>query len=70
MSGLGRAFKLSAELIGGVLFGAGIGLGIDYLFGSSPWGAIVFLMLGFAGGVLSVVRSAGLLPPPGPQDGV
>lgn len=68
MSGLGRALKLSAEMVGGVLFGAGIGLLIDYALGTSPWGAIVFLMLGFAGGVLSVMRSAGVVPPRGPQD--
>jgi ATP synthase protein I len=63
MSGLGRALKLSAEMVGGVLFGAGIGLFIDYALGTSPWGAIVFLMLGFAGGILSVMRSAGVFPP-------
>src|SRR5690606_14306270 len=68
MSGLGRALKLSAEMVGGVLFGAGIGLFVDYALGISPWGAIVFLMLGFAGGVLSVLRSAGLIAPRGPSD--
>jgi ATP synthase protein I len=61
-SALARGLRLSAELVGGVIVGAGIGLGIDYLLGSSPWGFIVFLMLGFAGGVLSVMRSAGVLP--------
>jgi ATP synthase protein I len=65
MSGLGRALKLSAEMVGGVLFGAGAGLLIDYALGTSPWGAIVFLMLGFAAGVLSVMRSAGVAPPRG-----
>jgi len=68
MSGLGRALKLSAEMVGGVLFGAGIGLLIDYALGISPWGAIVFLMLGFAGGVLSVMRSAGVMAPRGSRD--
>lgn len=68
MSGLGRALRLSAELVGGVLFGAGIGLFMDYALGTSPWGALVFLMLGFAGGILSVMRSAGVMPPRGPQN--
>jgi len=61
-SGLARAMRLSAEMVGGVIVGAGIGYGIDYLAGTSPWGFIVFFLVGFAGGVLSVMRSAGVLP--------
>jgi ATP synthase protein I len=62
-SALGRALRLSAELIGGVIVGTGIGWGIDRLLGTSPWAFILFLLLGFAGGVLSVMRSAGVVPP-------
>ena len=62
-SAMARGLRLSAELVGGVIVGAGLGLGFDYLFGSSPWGFIVFLLFGFAGGVLSVMRSAGVIPP-------
>ena len=61
-SALARGFRLSAELVGGVIVGAGLGLGLDYLLGISPFGLIVFLLLGFAGGVLSVMRSAGVIP--------
>ena len=61
-SGLGRALRLSAELIGGVIVGAGLGLLIDRVAGSSPWGFIVMVLLGFAGGVLTVMRSAGVIP--------
>jgi ATP synthase protein I len=61
-SAMARGLRLSAELVGGVIVGAGLGLGLDYLLGSSPWGFIVFLLLGFAGGVLSVMRSAGVFP--------
>lgn len=61
-SRLAVALRLSAELVGGVIVGAGIGLGFDYLAGTSPWGFIVLVMLGFAGGVLTVMRSAGVLP--------
>ena len=39
-----------------------LGWGFDRLFGTSPWGLVVFLLLGFAAGLLSVMRSAGLLP--------
>ena len=61
-SAMARGLRLSAELVGGVIVGAGLGLGLDYLLGSSPWGFIVLLLLGFAGGVLSVMRSAGVIP--------
>jgi ATP synthase protein I len=61
-SRLGVALRLSAELVGGVIVGAGIGLGLDYLAGTSPWGFIVLVLLGFAGGVLTVMRSAGVIP--------
>ncbi|MEA2934088.1 MAG: synthase protein [Variibacter sp.] len=61
-SGLGRALRLSAELTGGVIVGAGLGLLIDRVIGSSPWGFIVMVLLGFAGGVLTVMRSAGVIP--------
>jgi ATP synthase protein I len=59
---MARGLRLSAELVGGVIVGAGLGLGLDYLLGSSPWCFIVLLLLGFAGGVLSVMRSAGVIP--------
>lgn len=49
--------------MGGVIFGAGFGWLLDLWLGSSPWGLIVFFLLGFAGGILSVVRSAGVVPP-------
>src|ERR1700758_5569983 len=61
-SGYARGFRLSSELVAGVLVGAGLGWLIDRLLGTSPWGLIVLLLLGFAAGVLSVVRSAGVIP--------
>jgi ATP synthase protein I len=56
-SGLARGLRLSTELVAGVLVGAGIGWGLDRWLGISPWGLIVFLLLGFAAGVLNVVRA-------------
>jgi ATP synthase protein I len=63
-SGYARGFRLSSELVAGVVVGAGIGWLIDRWLGISPWGLIVFLLLGFAAGVLNVMRSAGLIPAP------
>lgn len=61
---MANAFRLSTEFIGGVLVGAGIGYLIDRLAGTSPWGLIVFLLLGFVAGILNVLRSAGLVADP------
>ena len=68
-SGYAKGFRLSSELVAGVLVGAGIGGLIDRWLGVSPWGLIVFLLLGFAAGVLNVMRSAGLIAGPALGDG-
>jgi ATP synthase protein I len=60
-SGYAKGFRLSSELVAGVVVGAGIGWLIDRWLAISPWGLIVFLLLGFAAGVLDVMRSAGLI---------
>ena len=52
-------FRLSSELIAGVAVGAGIGWGFDHLLSTSPFGFIVFLLLGFAAGFVNGVRTAG-----------
>jgi ATP synthase protein I len=61
LAGYGQALKLSSEFIAGIAVGVGIGWMIDRLAGSSPWGLIVFLLLGFCAGVLNILRSAGLV---------
>ncbi|MDH4992568.1 AtpZ/AtpI family protein [Aquamicrobium lusatiense] len=60
-TGYGQAFKLSSEFIAGVVVGIAIGWMVDHLAGTSPWGLIVFLLVGFAAGVLNVLRSAGMV---------
>ena len=59
-SAMARGFRLSSELIAGVLVGAVIGWGFDRLLSTSPWGLIVFFLLGFAAGVINVMRTAGV----------
>ena len=39
-----------------------IGWGFDRLLSTSPFGLIVFLLLGFIAGVVNVMRSAGVAP--------
>jgi ATP synthase protein I len=58
-SAMAIGFRLSSELVAGVVVGASIGWGFDRLLSTSPFGLIVFLLLGFVAGVVNVVRSAG-----------
>lgn len=67
-SALGRAMRASTEFVAGILVGGGLGWAFDRGLGTSPWGLIVFLMLGFAAGVFNVLRSAGLPTPTGGAD--
>src|SRR6202162_3122952 len=59
-SAMARGFRLSSELIAGVAVGALIGWGFDRFLSTSPFGLIVFVLLGFVAGVVNVVRSAGV----------
>ena len=54
----GQAFRLASEFVAGVLVGAALGWGLDQVAGTSPWGLIGLLLLGFCAGVLNVVRAA------------
>jgi ATP synthase protein I len=61
-SAMALGFRLSSELIAGVIVGALLGWAFDHLLSTSPWGLIVFVLLGFTAGVVNVVRSAGVAP--------
>jgi ATP synthase protein I len=61
-SAMAMGFRLSSELIAGVLVGALMGWGFDRLLSTSPFGLITFVLVGFAAGVLNVIRSAGVAP--------
>ena len=59
MRGRGMAYgmRMAAELVGAVIVGGFIGIGLDWLLGTKPWLFLVFFLLGFAAGVLNVVRA-------------
>jgi ATP synthase protein I len=61
-SAMAIGFRLSSELIAGVVVGALLGWGFDRLLSTSPFGLIVFVLLGFVAGVVNVIRSAGVAP--------
>jgi ATP synthase protein I len=56
-AGYARGFRLTSELVAGVLVGAGIGWALDWLLGIKALGLIVFMLLGFAAGVVNVVKA-------------
>ena len=60
-SGLARGLRLSTELVAGVVVGGLIGWFLDRWLGISPWAFIVFVLLGFAAGMLNLMRSAGFM---------
>jgi ATP synthase protein I len=59
MRGRGMAYgmRMAAELVGAVIVGGFIGIGLDWLLGTKPWLFLLFFVLGFAAGVLNVVRA-------------
>jgi ATP synthase protein I len=59
MRGRGMAYgmRMAAELVGAVIVGGFIGIGLDWLIGTKPWLFLLFFCLGFAAGVLNVVRA-------------
>jgi ATP synthase protein I len=52
------AWRMVTELVVGMLLGLAIGYGLDALFGTRPWFLVVFALLGFAGGVRTMLRTA------------
>jgi ATP synthase protein I len=55
---MGQAMKIAIELVVGIAVGGFIGKVLDGQFGTAPWLLIVFLMLGFAAGLMNIVRTA------------
>jgi len=55
---MSMAWRMIIELVVSVMIGAAMGWGLDRLFGSLPLFLIVFVLLGFAAGVRTMMRSA------------
>jgi ATP synthase protein I len=51
-------WRMVTELVVGLLLGFGLGYGLDRWLGTLPIFLIIFTMLGFAGGVRAMMRSA------------
>ena len=55
---LGKALKISTELVAAVVVGSTIGFLLDSWFDTKPLLTICFFILGVAAGILNVFRSA------------
>ena len=62
-----QAWRMVVELVAGLAVGFGIGFGLDRLFGTTPLLLVVFVFLGFAAGIKTMLRTAAEMnrPPPG-----
>ncbi|ACT58753.1 AtpZ/AtpI family protein [Hirschia baltica] len=56
--GMALGFRMATEFAVGPLVGAAIGWGLDLVFHTKPWMLIIWMMFGFAAGVMNVVRAA------------
>jgi ATP synthase protein I len=55
---MGQGMRAAADLIGGIVVGGVIGWYLDQWLGTRPWLLIVFFLVGFAAGLLNVIRQA------------
>jgi ATP synthase protein I len=55
---MSRGFRLASEFVAAIIVGGGLGYFIDMVLPTRPWAMIVLLLLGFAAGVLNVVRAS------------
>jgi ATP synthase protein I len=52
------AWRMVIEMVAGLMIGFGIGYGLDSLFGTMPIFLVLFIFLGLAAGIKTMLRSA------------
>ncbi len=60
----GMAVRVSSDFIAAIFVGGALGWFLDSVAGTSPFGLVILLLLGFAAGVLNVMRTLGLVAMP------
>lgn len=56
-----QAYRIIAELLGGVIVGLALGFAVDMFAHTTPWGMIVGILLGFALSIWMARRTANRL---------
>jgi len=57
-SPIGLAFRLSTDLVAGLIVGGVMGWSIDRWLGTAPWFLIIFFILGITAGIFNVLKTA------------
>ena len=57
-AGMGVGLRVAADLVAGVVVGAGIGYLLDRWLGTKPFLLMLMLVLGFVAGIMNVYRTA------------
>jgi ATP synthase protein I len=65
---MSRGFRLASEFVAAIIVGAGLGYIIDMVLPTRPWGMVGLMLLGFAAGVLNVVRASAQMNAAVPPD--
>lgn len=71
MKGIGQgeaAWRMVIELVTGMGLGLAIGYGLDSLLGTKPVMMVIFVLLGFAAGIRTMLRTASELAKQGGVD--
>jgi ATP synthase protein I len=55
---LGLGLRMAVELAAALCVGLALGWVVDHVFGTRPWGLIIFFFLGVAAGMVNVFRAA------------
>jgi ATP synthase protein I len=55
--GMAYGFRMSSELVAAILVGGVVGYVLDRWLGTTPWLFLVFFILGFAAGILNLLRA-------------
>lgn len=55
--GYGQGVRIGIELVAGVVVGLFLGITVDNWLGTSPWGVVVFFLLGAGAGFMNVYRA-------------
>lgn len=61
-------WRMITELVAGLAIGFGMGYGLDWAFGTTPWLMIIFVLLGFAAGIKTMMRTANEMTPDAPGE--
>ena len=58
-TGYGMAFRAASDFVAALFVGCVLGWGLDSMLGTKPWFLILFVLLGFAAAITTIVRTVG-----------